>query len=274
MKAGKSAVEADILKQNLYLAHKSIRDEIPRLIKQGKLLFQAEREFMEHLAARLPGSKFLDIGSGTGLYLSLLAKVFSSYEMTGVDVSKSMLDYARLCFPSFNYVESSIYSMPFPDSEFDIAHASFLFIHLSEPVTGLREVARVLKPKGRLVVIDIDDSTFRGPRVINALVDAYDGVYEGNRKIMSKLESLASSLGFRMEQKRVFTVDNTGNDGELTCEKDRFHIGKMTLWGLLAYLAQREEVAAEYEAAQSYYMSRDCEIEVSIMNHVYVLDKK
>lgn len=270
--SNKPALDEGVLKENLYLAHKSIKDEIPRLLKQARLLFHAEKDFIKELFASCPPGKFLDLGSGTGIYLSLIAPFLKGHEIQGLDISANMIDYARLCFPEFTFSESSIYSTPFADNTFDIVHASFVFIHLREPGTALREIARILKPGGMLIVVDIDDSTFKGPGPIISLIDAYDSVYEGNRKIMPELAAIAAEQNFSLKTESSITVDNSGSDAGLSGTSPHFHIGRMTMWGLLSFMGQRSEVKDQFDGAQECYMSVDVKVQASIINQVYVLN--
>jgi SAM-dependent methyltransferase len=270
--SNKPALDGGILTENLYLAHKSIKDEIPRLLKQARLLFHAEKDFLGELFAPCAPGKFLDLGSGTGIYLSLVAPFLKGHEIQGVDISTNMLDYARLCFPEFTFSEASIYSTPFDDNTFDIVHASFVFIHLREPGIALREIARILKPGGMLIVVDIDDSTFKGPVPIINLINAYDDVYEGNRKIMPELAARAREQNFSLKMESVIAVDNAGSDAGLSGASPHFHIGRMTMWGLLSFMGQRSEVKDQFDEAQACYMSGDVRVQASITNQVYILN--
>ena len=269
--SNKPAVDGGILTENLYLAHKSIKDEIPRLLKQARLLFHAEKVFLGELFAPCAPGKFLDLGSGTGIYLSLVAPFLKGHEIRGIDISTKMIDYARLCFPEFTFSESSIYSTPFDDNTFDIVHASFVFIHLREPGLALREIARILKPGGMLIIVDIDDSTFKGPGPIIDLINAYDFVYEGNRKIMPELPARAKAENFSLRKEFSISVDNSGSDTGLSGTSPHFHIGRMTMWALLSFMGQRSEVKDQFDGAQECYMSGDVKVQASIMNQVYEL---
>jgi len=269
---GNSTLDESILKENLYLAHKSIKDEIPRLLKQARLLFHAEKDFMAELFSSYPPGKFLDLGSGTGIYLSHIASFLKGHDIQGLDISTKMLDYARLCFPGITFHESSIYSTPFASGTFDIIHGSFVFIHLRDTELALGEIARILKPGGTLVVVDIDDSTFKGPGPIIDLIDAYDAVYEGNRKIMPRLPEIAKGLGFSLGKELQITVDNSGTDAGLSGSAPDFHIGRMTMWGLLSFMGQRSEVKDQFDEAQACYMSGDVKVQASITNQVYALN--
>lgn len=257
------------MKENLYLAHKSVKEEIPRLVRQARLLFGASKPMLTQVFQGLPPGRMLDCGSGTGMYLSLIAKLLPEHDIHGLDISPKMIEYARLCFPEFNFTESTIYDIPFKDNYFDLLHASFVFIHLREPEAALKEIRRVLKPNGTLVIFDIDDSTFQGPVEILNLVKRYNEIYEGDRAIMSSLPEIAEKERFTLEQDYIITVDNTGGDDTISHDDDGFHIGRMTFWGLLSFMGQRDEVKHEYEVAQSYYMGNLCEVEASVKGHVY-----
>ena len=107
----------------------------------------------EHDVGRL-----LDIGTGTGRVLELLAPRIS--QGVGVDASKAMLALARARLARAGLMHCSVrladmYRLPLAEASFDIAVMQMVLHYAEEPAGVLAEVARVLRPGGRLIVIDL-----------------------------------------------------------------------------------------------------------------------
>lgn len=119
------------------------------------------RQMIANLARLQPGEAVLDVGCGTGT-LALVAKkcVGETGRVCGIDPSARLLTgaqqkaaHARL---SIEFQGARIEQLPFPDQLFDVVLSTFMIHHLSDDLKrqGLSEIVRVLKPAGRLLVID------------------------------------------------------------------------------------------------------------------------
>ena len=113
------------------------------------------------LAAVGPGGRVLDVATGTGdLALELARRVAPGGTVVGTDFAESMLDRARakageevdgiLRFEWANALE-----LPYPDDAFDAATVGFGARNFAELGRGLSEMARVVRPGGRVVVLEI-----------------------------------------------------------------------------------------------------------------------
>jgi SAM-dependent methyltransferase len=107
----------------------------------------------EHASGRL-----LDIGTGTGRVLELLAPRVA--QGLGVDASKTMLALARARLARAGLTQCAVrladmYRLPLADASFDIAVLQMVLHYAEDPAGVLAEAARVLRPDGRLIVIDL-----------------------------------------------------------------------------------------------------------------------
>jgi demethylmenaquinone methyltransferase/2-methoxy-6-polyprenyl-1,4-benzoquinol methylase len=113
------------------------------------------------LAALEPGDRALDVATGTGdLALELARAVNPGGEVVGVDFSERMLELARAkaqaqAVAQVRFETANALSLPFPDDSFDAATVGFGARNFSELERGLREMARVVRPGGRVVVLEI-----------------------------------------------------------------------------------------------------------------------
>jgi demethylmenaquinone methyltransferase/2-methoxy-6-polyprenyl-1,4-benzoquinol methylase len=121
------------------------------------------RERAADLARVGPGDRALDVATGTGdLALELSRRVGPGGEVVGSDFSEGMLDRARAKAPErpgLRWEWGNALELPYPDSTFDAATVGFGARNFSDLERGLAEMARVVRPGGRVVVLEITTPT-------------------------------------------------------------------------------------------------------------------
>jgi len=109
-------------------------------------------------AAEPQGALALDVGTGTGDLALELCRQGASV-VVGADFSRQMLDAAwrkaSATSSPVAWVLADALRLPFPDGAFDCVTSAFLLRNLADLRTGLAEMARLLRPGGRLVCLDI-----------------------------------------------------------------------------------------------------------------------
>ena len=116
------------------------------------------------LAAVGPGDRVLDVATGTGdLALELAARVGPQGEVVGSDFSDAMLELARRKAPAaaapIRFEWGNALALPYADGEFAAATVGFGARNFSDLDLGLREMTRVVRPGGRVVVLEITTPT-------------------------------------------------------------------------------------------------------------------
>ena len=110
--------------------------------------------------ALVRGESVLDAGCGTGLLLEQEARaVGSEGRAEGVDFSDAMLAHAhRRCaeLEQVNLQQGSIETLPFEDSSFDAVSCTQTLLYVKDMARALQEIHRVLKPRGRIAIIETD----------------------------------------------------------------------------------------------------------------------
>ena len=102
-----------------------------------------------------PGGSALDVACGSGKLTAALAGIAGPHgRVVGLDFSPHMLEIARHDHPGLEFLEGDALNLPFDDSGFDASTIAFGLRNLSDPVGGLREMVRVVKPGGRAVVLE------------------------------------------------------------------------------------------------------------------------
>jgi arsenite methyltransferase len=190
-----------------------------------------------------PGERALDIGSGPGLLACDLATVLGpDGAVVGVDPSESMRaisarrERAAGAAP-IEFRTGDACALPFPDASFDVAVSTQVYEYVEDMGTALAEAHRVLRPGGRLLVLDTDwDSVVwhssepeRMRRVLTAwdehLVDPY---------LPRRLGRLLAHAGFAVTHRAVVPILNAGYDpntysAKLIAFVSRFVLGRQGL---------------------------------------------
>jgi demethylmenaquinone methyltransferase / 2-methoxy-6-polyprenyl-1,4-benzoquinol methylase len=107
-----------------------------------------------------PGQRILDVASGTGMVAFALAER-AQCEVVGLDQSEAMLGVARRRAPDrgsgrVSFVQGEAEHLPFPDNEFDALSFTYLLRYVDDPAATMRELARVVKPGGRIGMLEFD----------------------------------------------------------------------------------------------------------------------
>jgi ubiquinone/menaquinone biosynthesis C-methylase UbiE len=131
-----------------------------RVILEVRRPLLTRRAFVEILDP-IPGERILEVGPGTGYYTFVVAeRVGPTGSVDVLDVRQSFVDHirasaARRGLRNVAGTQGDAGSLPFPDARFDAAYLVGVLGEIPDPKTALRELRRVLKPTGRLVVGEI-----------------------------------------------------------------------------------------------------------------------
>ena len=116
--------------------------------------WMSTRRRRRRLVAQIEGS-VLEVGVGTGKNISYYP---AGAEVTGIDVSAKMLgraeDRARALGREVRLELADVTDLAYPDGSFDTTFATSVFCSVADPVAGLRELGRVTKPDGRILLLE------------------------------------------------------------------------------------------------------------------------
>lgn len=108
------------------------------------------------LAAPLPlPAAVLDVGCGTGRLLRAAALRWPAASLLGVDPAEGMVEVARRLTPGAEIQRGLAEELPLPDASVDLVLSTMSFHHWGDQVAGVREIARVLRPGGHFILVDI-----------------------------------------------------------------------------------------------------------------------
>jgi demethylmenaquinone methyltransferase / 2-methoxy-6-polyprenyl-1,4-benzoquinol methylase len=128
-----------------------VYDAMNRVMTAG--LDQRWRRATVRVAVR-PGDRVLDACCGTG-DLAVAARKAGAGKIVGLDFSEPMLARARRKAPELDWVQGDVLELPFEDASFDAAVVGFGVRNVEGLAAALRELRRVLRPGGRLGILEI-----------------------------------------------------------------------------------------------------------------------
>lgn len=106
-----------------------------------------------------PGMRILDLAAGTGTSANEYAK--AGADVVACDFSSGMIDEGRKRYPHLEFVQGDAMDLPFEDNSFDVVTISYGLRNVHDPHLALREMLRVTKPGGTLLVAEFSRPTNR-----------------------------------------------------------------------------------------------------------------
>jgi ubiquinone/menaquinone biosynthesis C-methylase UbiE len=131
------------------------------------------RERLLEVLAPAPGERILELGPGTGFYSFPVAEQLAGGTLAVFDLQQEMLDHlmrdaGRRGLTNLEPTQGDAAALPYPEAGFDAAFLVTVLGEIPDPDSALRELRRVLKPGGRLVVgeLVLGDPHFVTPRTL------------------------------------------------------------------------------------------------------------
>lgn len=199
-------------------ANCDLDSELQRLQAQALLSWEKEARTLTWFGLQ-NGMSILELGSGPGFITEQLLNLLPNSSLTAVEIDPVLLKRAKQYLRGkasdrLRIIEASVMDNKLPDNSFDFAVARFLFQHLSNPVEVVKEVLRILKPGGKLVIIDTDDDIFGiiDPPIPELPIQLFmekgrqlQAAQGGNRLIGRRLWRILKAAGFQNLDLEVVT---------------------------------------------------------------------
>ncbi len=174
---------------------------------------------MADLAGVAEGHRVLDVGCGPGALTAELVRRVGAANVAAVDPSEPFVAAARQRHPGVDVRRAGAEALPYPPGTFDIALAQLVVHFMTDPVAGIREMARVTRPDGVIVACVWDFADGRSPvspfwsavRTMdpaNAGEDRYAGARDGH------LVEIFEAAGLRDVEQGVLEADLTHSSFE------------------------------------------------------------
>jgi len=161
----------------------------------------------------LEEGKILEAGCGPGAFLRIIGDNYPNNTITGIDLSYSRTADANtklFALPNAKAICADIYELPFPDDHFDLIYSRFLFEYLKYPEIAAKELFRVCKPGGKLLLQDLDSQFTFYPAL--------------SPKITRVLQTLKEHTGFDPDiGRKLFSIARSGGFTVANTETEIYH---------------------------------------------------
>ena len=148
------------------------------------------------------GARVLEVGSGLGLLAAAVAEANTNVTVVGLEISSEQIAAAKSA-PNLTYIQGDAHNIKADSESFDLVYGRYILEHVASPAMVLREMRRVLKPGGRVVLCENDISTLRVDPPATYFERVWDAFAQaqlrlgGDPFVGRKLFRLAVDAGFR-----------------------------------------------------------------------------
>lgn len=170
---------------------------------------------MADLAGVREGDRAIDVGCGPGALTAELVARLGAERVSAVDPSEPFVAAARERLPGVDVRLAGAEALPYPDDTFDAALAQLVAHFMTDPVTGIREMARVTRPGGAVVACVWDFAGGRSP-----LSAFWDAVAEQDPSNVGESRYAGARRGHLVE---IFQAAGLADVEELVLEADVTH---------------------------------------------------
>ncbi|MBC3621635.1 bifunctional demethylmenaquinone methyltransferase/2-methoxy-6-polyprenyl-1,4-benzoquinol methylase UbiE [Vibrio metschnikovii] len=174
------------------------------------------KRFTIDCAGARPGQKILDLGGGTGDLTAKFSRIVGEKgHVILADINNSMLNVGRDklrdrgIVGNVHYVQANAEELPFPDSYFDCITISFCLRNVTDKDQALRSMYRVLKPGGRLLVLEF------------------------SKPVLEPLSKIYDAYSFHLLPKMGQLIANDAESYRYLAESIRMHPDQETLKGMM-----------------------------------------
>lgn len=138
--------------ENMYEGHHALESfyQIERTNELYQVVYRSVKQFCEQKGSEDIG--VLDVGCGWGRYLQKLSDDFPMVHLYAVELVRRPLDYIKI--PNVHKAVGSLTNIPYENEKMDIVYTCEALEHAIEIENAIREMARVTKPKGMIIVVD------------------------------------------------------------------------------------------------------------------------
>lgn len=162
-------------------------------------------QFLKQWIAISKTDYILDVGCGTGYFEQLLLTENAQQSVVGVDISTEMLKIAKQKFsfhPNYQFHQTSVNNLPFDNGYFDLVVSASAFHYFEQPQIALLEMKRVVKPQGKIIILDWCRD-YLSCRIFDYILKRFDSAYH-QCYTQAELHQLLTLTSLKIERTETF----------------------------------------------------------------------
>jgi ubiquinone/menaquinone biosynthesis C-methylase UbiE len=180
----------------------------------------------------------LDVGTGEGDFIAVLKEIFPKARIAGVDPNTNSLQEAAKKYPDVLFAEMNGENLAFADKSFDLASISMALHHLPDILSALKEMQRVVKPGGWIIVNELfSDNLNRAQEVhkifhhFRSKIDRLTGTFHQETfkkdEILQMVKMAGIQIQLSFEDKTETNLIDKDGELEIRIEKMKQHLEKI-----------------------------------------------
>lgn len=186
---------------------------------------EGELEFFEPFN----NARVIDLGCGSGLLSRFLKNKYPNIQLDACDRSEVRLEQAQILATNanqneINFFKSDVESLDCPDNVYDFVIVRYVLEHLENPINALREAYRILRPGGKIHVIDFDGifvDLHTKNEELTQLISEIENNFPGDLRIGRKIPSMLKAANFQSIDCQVKTMQFRGKDAQLELQNNK-----------------------------------------------------
>jgi len=180
----------------------------------------------------------LDVGTGEGDFIAVLKDVFPKAQITGVDPNTDSLQEAANKYPDVLFAEMNGENLEFADKSFDVASISMALHHLPDIQSALKEMQRVVKPGGWIIVNELFSDNLNPAQEVHKMfhhfrstIDRLTGTFHQETFRKEQILQMVKTAGIQIllcfENKTETNLIEKEGELEIRIEKMKQHLEKI-----------------------------------------------
>ena len=175
-------------------------------------------------------ASILDVGTGEGDFIEVLQDVFPKAQITGVDPNTESLQEAEKKYPDVLFAEIKGENLHFADKSFDLASISMALHHLPDIQSALKEMQRVVKPGGWIIVNELFSDNLNPAQQVHKMfhhfrskIDRLTGIYHQETFEKEQILHMVKAAGIQILLSFENTIETNliAGEGELEIKVDK-----------------------------------------------------
>lgn len=201
--------QTERIKTPLLLDKKKIAHSFGRAAETYDSVAQLQRDVGAELWLTLPdhlpeNARILDLGSGTGFFTRQLVQAYPDAQVIGLDIAEGMLHFARCSAPAaIHWLCGDAENLPLADKSVDVIFSSLAIQWCNHLPQLMVELARVLKPGGRIYIATLGPATLHELKTAWQQVDNY--VHVNRFQPLDELTAALAQSGLQLAQLQTQT---------------------------------------------------------------------